>query len=203
MPSYFITHPEADVDPGAPLQEWHLSDAGRIRAARLAAYGWAGRLGRIISSTEQKAQETAAILTQQTGLACTTDAGLCENDRSSTGFLPVSQFEATADEFFAHPDTSIHGWETAAHAQRRIVAAIRRLSLNSDASTAFVAHGAVGTLLYCDLMGLSISRDHDQPGQGSYFEFDPHSWRARHGWRRIEPQGNPGPAPALHFDADT
>lgn len=192
MPSYFVTHPEVDVDPHGRIDEWSLSDAGRARGARLASFDWVNQLGRIITSTERKAKEAGAILATLTGLACTSDVGLCENDRSATGYLPGAEFEATASEFFAHPTVSVRGWESAVEAQHRIVAAIRRLSVDTAVSTAYVAHGAVGTLLYCDLMGLPISRAHDQPGQGSYFEFDPQSWTAKHCWRRIEPH-NIGP----------
>ncbi len=187
MPSYFITHPEVNVDPQVRIEDWNLSDAGRSRATHLASFDWVNQLGRIITSTERKAEEAGAILAALTGLSCTKVVGLCENDRSATGYLPGPEFEATANEFFAHPTISVRGWETAVEAQRRIVDAIRRHSLNTAASTAYVAHGAVGTLLYCDLMGLPISREHDQPGQGSYFEFDPQNWTARDGWRRIEP----------------
>ena len=189
VPSYFITHPEVDVDPCTPIEEWKLSEVGRGRAACLASLGWTNQLDRIITSTEHKAKEAGAILSSLTGLAFTADTRLCENDRSSTGFLPPAEFEATADQFFAYPNLSVRGWETAAQAQRRIVAAIRHLSSDSAISTAFVAHGAVGTLLFCDLMGMPISREHDQPGQGSYFEFDPQIWTASHSWRRIEPGG--------------
>lgn len=187
MRSYFITHPEVDVDPHCPTEDWNLSDVGRARAAHLGRLGWTGQLGRIITSTERKARETGAILASLTGIAFTTDTRLGENDRSSTGFLPLIEFEATAKQFFENPNVSIRGWETAAQAQRRIVAAIRQLSSDTATSTAFVAHGAVGTLLFCDLAGIPISRDHDQPGQGSYFEFDPQNWTARDSWRRIEP----------------
>ncbi|MDD0857303.1 hypothetical protein NHF46_04895 [Arthrobacter alpinus] len=67
MPSYFITHPEVDVDPYTPIEEWNLSDVGRARAARLASVEWANQLGRIITSTEQKAMEAGAILSGLTG----------------------------------------------------------------------------------------------------------------------------------------
>ncbi|MGA7204645.1 MAG: histidine phosphatase family protein [Specibacter sp.] len=187
MPSYFITHPEVEVDPHAPIGEWNLSAVGRDRAAHLTSFRWTNELGRIITSTEQKAKQTGEILAGPSELAFTTDARLRENDRSSTGFLPPIEFEATANQFFARPNVSIRGWETAAQAQRRIVSAIRQLSSGTTVSTAFVAHGAVGTLLLCNLMGRPISREHDQPGQGSYFEFDPQSWTASHSWRRIEP----------------
>jgi broad specificity phosphatase PhoE len=129
--------------------------------------------------------ETAAILGSALRLDFTTDLQLGENDRSATGFLPLAEFETTADEFFARPSLSVRGWETAAHAQARIVDAVRRLRADDPRPTAFVAHGAVGTLLYCDLVGIPISREHDQPGQGSYFEFDPSTWTATHPWRRI------------------
>lgn len=187
MPSYLITHPEVEVDPHAPIESWNLSEVGSARAAHLASLEWTSQIGRIVTSTEQKARVTAVILAGFTGLGFTTDVGLCENDRSATGYLPGAEFEATANEFFAHPTTSVRGWETAVHAQRRIVAAIRLHSLETAVSTAYVAHGAVGTLLYCDLMGLPISRAYDQPGQGSYFEFEPQSWTANHSWRRIQP----------------
>lgn len=188
MFSYFITHPEVDIDPYSSIEEWNLSDVGRARAGHLASFGWTNQLGRIVTSTEQKAKEAGAILSTLTGIALTTDTRLCENGRSSTGFLPPAEFEATANEFFAQPNVSVRGWETAAQAQRRIVAAIRHLSSDPAISTAFVAYGAVGTLLYCDLMGIPISRAHDQPGQGSYFEFDPQNWTANHNWHRIEPK---------------
>jgi broad specificity phosphatase PhoE len=190
MPSYFITHPEVDPDPNVPVKQWRLSDIGRARAAGLSGCDWLNNLRRIITSTEAKAVETGSILAALTGLSVSTDSELCENDRSSTGFLPAAEFEATATNFFASPNLSIRGWETAAQAQLRIVAAVRRLTFSSAASTAFVSHGGVGTLLYCDLARIPIRRSYDQPGQGSYFAFEPIGWTVRHHWRRLEPRGN-------------
>ncbi|MCZ2403157.1 histidine phosphatase family protein [Paenarthrobacter sp. Z7-10] len=92
MHSYFITHPEVNADPYIPVEQWGLSDAGRIRAAGLASHNWLGRLQRIITSTEEKARETGAILADLTGVSFATDPELCENDRSATGFLPPSEF---------------------------------------------------------------------------------------------------------------
>lgn len=185
MASYFITHPEVDVDPNQPVEEWRLSSSGLERARLIRRNCWDSGVVQIFSSTEQKAIEAAEILAAAVNKPVFQVAALGENDRSSTGYLPPREFEAVADEFFAHPDKSARGWETATDAQRRIVEAVRSLTTVPLSHAAIVAHGAVGALLYCDLTGQAISRELDQPGQGSWFEFDPETWTALHGWRRI------------------
>ncbi len=183
--SYFITHPEVTVDPATPVEQWSLSEAGLRSAHLLSGYAWTTALRHIVASEEHKAVQTAEVLATDLGLGYRTDAALGENDRSATGFLPPEEFESTADQFFAHPDRSVRGWETAGHAQHRVLAAVRSHLSTVSGGTAFVGHGGVGTLLLCDLMDVPISRQHDQPGQGSYFAFDPERWRAVHLWRRI------------------
>ena len=91
-----------------------------------------------------------------------------ENDRSSTGFLAPPQFEAAADQFFALPTTSWRGWEKAIEAQARIVQAVDAVLADHprDMPILFVGHGAVGTLLKCDIAGRAISRTQDQGGGG-------------------------------------
>lgn len=185
MASYFITHPEVVVDPNLQIERWSLSPAGVDRARLIARNCWDDGVIQIVSSTEQKAIEAAGILAAAVDKPFWRLAALGENDRSSTGYLPLGEFEAMANEFFAHPEVSTGGWETAADAQRRIVEAVRSLTTAPLRHTAIVAHGAVGALLYCDLTRQAISREFDQPGQGSWFEFDPETWTALHGWRRI------------------
>lgn len=189
MASYFITHPEVVVDPNLPIEQWSLSPAGLDRARLIPRSCWDDGVIQIVSSTEQKAIETAGILAAAVDKPFLRLAALGENDRSSTGYLPLWEFEAMVDEFFAHPEASTRGWETAADAQRRIVDAVRSLTTAPLRHTAIVAHGAVGALLYSDLTGRAISREFDQPGQGSWFEFDPETWTALHGWRRITTLG--------------
>jgi len=182
---YFVTHPEVVVDPDEPVTRWRLSEAGLARAGRLAAADWVPTVARVVASAERKAQETAAVLAAARGLAADTDAELGENDRSATGYLPAAEFEATADAFFASPRASVRGWESAEDAQRRVVRAVLRWTAAADVTTAYVSHGAVGTLLYCALTDQPVDRRHDQPGQGSWFAFDPVAWTAAHPWRRI------------------
>lgn len=188
--AYFLTHPEVTVDPAVPVPEWALSQDGRRRLDRVALEPWAHALSAISCSKETKARETAEALAALGGTHIREDHELGENDRSSTGFLPHPEFEVTADEFFAHPDVSVRGWETARHAQERILRAVNRAIEAADGGAiALVSHGGVGTLLLCHLLGVPIDRQHDQPGQGSFFCFDPGAGTLLHGWRRL---GEPG-----------
>ena len=101
------------------------------------------------------------------------------------------EFEATADLFFAHPTQSIRGWERAIDAQARVVAATNRvLALpRPPGDVAIVAHGGVGALLLCHLLGEPISRARDQPGTaagGFRFTFEAASRRVVLAWERID-----------------
>ncbi|MCC2613409.1 histidine phosphatase family protein [Neorhizobium sp. Rsf11] len=170
----YITHPQIRIDPDVPVPQWGLSEVGRARAEQASRSGWARKLGRIISSDETKAIETAEILATASGIAVETAHDTHENDRSATGFLPPSEFEKAADWFFAHPDQSFKGWERAVDAQARIVSAVNRILADHDPKMpiAFVGHGGVGTLLKCYLAGRPIGRDRDQPpGGGNLFCF--------------------------------
>jgi broad specificity phosphatase PhoE len=145
---------------------------------------------KVWASTETKAIEAAGLLAARFGLPVQVHPGLGENDRSSTGFLPPPEFEKTADQFFANPDESIRGWETASGAQSRVVAAVASILAERrlDGDLAIVAHGGVGTLLMCRLLGALISREMDQPFQGHYFAFDPGSREVLHAWKPISPR---------------
>ena len=186
--AFYLTHPQVNIDPTVAVSDWGLNALGRERAEALAT-----RLGdmagfHVITSAERKALETGWILAAKSGRAIKVCPDMHENDRSATGFLPAEEFECTADAFFADPMTSVRGWETAASAQSRICSAVRReVSEHSDMDLVFVGHGAVGTLLYCDLAGEPISRVFDQSGGGGNFlTFDPDQWTVEHGWQPME-----------------
>ncbi|NRP71989.1 hypothetical protein ILFOPFJJ_02883 [Ensifer psoraleae] len=170
----YLTHPQVRIDPAMAVPKWGLSDLGRDRARVTAANPWVRSLGRIVSSHETKAMETAAILAQAAGVPVETDEEMGENDRSATGFLPPEEFEKAADWFFAHPNESFKGWERAIDAQTRIWDAVSYILDRHDPAVpiAFVGHGGVGTLLKCRMTGTAIARDADQPaGGGNLFAF--------------------------------
>jgi broad specificity phosphatase PhoE len=187
---YFMSHPEVLIDPAVPVPHWGLSPRGFERMQALLVQPWVRGLDTVWCSTERKAIEAAAILAASVGVVPGELAALGENDRSATGYLPKAEFEATADTFFADPESSVRGWETAADAQRRIVAAIATVlsAIPAGAAIGIVSHGGVGALLLCHLQGQRISRTADQPGTGggNYFCFERETYALLHGWRAFE-----------------
>lgn len=186
---YYLTHPQVAVDPNIPVPDWSLSEEGRGRIATALGRPWLRSLRRIVSSGERKAVETAGLIGAAIGIAAEIHPDMGENDRSATGFIPPERFEAAADAFFAKPHQSWNGWERAADAQSRIVAAADR-ALNdcqADSPALLVGHGAVGTLLKCHIAGRPISRREDQPGGGgNIYAFDHAARRLLCDWRPIE-----------------
>ena len=192
MPTvFFITHPDVRIDPSVPVPEWPLNERAKARMRALAARCWVQGVRSIFASGERKARDAAQILADGLGLdGYRIIDSLAENDRSATGYLPKQEFEATADAFFAQPQTSVRGWETAAQAQTRIIRAVD-LVLRSceEGHVAIVGHGGTGTLLYCRLADVPISRQHEQPptNGGNWFAFDRTSRKLlRPGWWSID-----------------
>jgi broad specificity phosphatase PhoE len=186
---HFITHPEVTIDPDVPVTDWPLSPLGQRRVRLVLRQPWIADVRSIVCSAERKARDTAALLGEYLQLLPCVIENLGENDRSATGYLPKSEFEAVADRFFACPYQSVRGWERAIDAQTRIVDAVERaIATASAGEIAIVSHGGVGALLLCHLKSVPISRAEDQPGQGGghVYSFDAASRRLLSGWRRIE-----------------
>ena len=187
---FFITHPDVLIDPAIPVPEWRLSPRGLARMRVLLRQPWAAGIVRVASSMERKAMEGAAILAAPLGLTPVPHAGLGENDRSATGYLPKAAFEAMADAFFARPEESVRGWERAVDAQTRIAAAVRDvLAAAPPGNVAIVSHGGVGALLLCHLRSVPISRAADQPpGTGGHVvTFDRVDGTIQREWTPIDP----------------
>jgi broad specificity phosphatase PhoE len=187
---HFITHPEVSIDAAVPVPDWPLSPVGSRRMQAAMRQPWLAAVRSVFCSAERKAMDAAAIVANHLGLRRIVVEALGENDRSATGYLPKSEFEAVADAFFAQPDDSVRGWERARDAQRRIVDAVERaISMSvADGDIAIVSHGGVGTLFLCHLKGVAISRSEDQPGEGggNFFSFDAADRHLLSEWRPIE-----------------
>lgn len=181
----YLTHPEVVIDPNVPTPDWGLSPTGAARVEALAA-----RLPdppmHVVSSAERKALETAWPLAARLGTPVEIRPAMHENDRSATGFLPGPEFEAVADAFFAAPETSVRGWETAAAAQSRVLSEVDAVLAKTRGPVLFTGHGAVGTLLYCALAGIPIDRRWDQSGGGHWFAFDTVTRRPEAHWNPME-----------------
>lgn len=184
----YLTHPQVQIDPSVAVQDWSLSPVGRARRDRLIAAGLCAGSVAVFSSAEVKAVETATPIAAALGLTVRIDPAMHENDRSATGFLPPPAFEAMADRFFAEPDVSVRGWESARAAQARIVDRVQAaLAMAPPGDILFVGHGAVGTLLMCHFAGLAIDRRHDQlQGGGCIMAFSRDTGALVQGWRPLE-----------------
>jgi len=141
----------AQVGPDA--KAWPLSKRGRTEAARLAQWpGWLD-IAAIVTSVEAKAIETAAAITTAHPHLVTLPPmeTLGEVDRRGT---LVADYEGAVAGFFALPDASPHGWESATAARTRITAAIAdAVAPYPAASVAVVAHGLAFTLYLSTLIG--------------------------------------------------
>jgi broad specificity phosphatase PhoE len=184
----YLTHPQVQIVPEQPVPSWGLSAFGRSRVTALIKAGWLQGTTQIVASAERKALETAEPIAAALGVRLEVREAMHENDRSATGFLPPDEFERVANQFFAHPDESIRGWERAKDAQSRIVREAEIVLSESGAGDVlFVGHGAVGTLLLCHYAGAEISRAYDQPsGGGHYFTLAKAARKVVHTWRRME-----------------
>jgi len=184
----FLTHADVQIDPAVPVPQWGLSDRGRARHeafnATLAAYD----VTSIWSSDEQKARDGAAIHAAARQLVPQDVPELGENDRSATGYLPPEEFQAMADAFFATPEVSVRGWERAVDAQARFAGAVNQIIATAPpGDVLIVAHGGVCALMLCQVMGIAITREHDQPGPkgGCWYMIDRDTRQLAHGWRVI------------------
>ncbi|NRA86943.1 MAG: histidine phosphatase family protein [Rhizobiales bacterium] len=184
----FITHPEVLIDANVEVTHWPLNSIGQTRIMSFSKYTILKNVGVIWSSNEIKAVQTAKILQNTLNISVSYLENLGENDRPSTGFVEPNKFDEFANLFFLTPEKSVMGWETAQQAQQRIVKAYEEVisaNAKSHSDIAIISHGAVGTLLYCHLKGLPISRQYDQPYQGHYWVYDLALKKMQHGWLAI------------------
>lgn len=188
----FVTHPEVVIDPDQPIPDWPLSAVGRGRMEAFAEMLAAGAtpVAAVWSSDERKARDGGEIIAARLGLTPQIGEGLEENDRSATGYLAPPEFWEVVEVFFDNPHESVRGWETAAHAQDRIVAAVRHVlaAENGPGHIVVVSHGGVGRLLMAHLQGVSIGQEDrpGNPGGGCLIAVNRESLKVEGAWRDVE-----------------
>lgn len=185
----FITHPEVVIDPSVPVPRWPLSPRGRERMEAFASALAGRRVAAVWSSDEEKAMNGAAILARRLGAPHRVDPALGENGRESTGYIAPPEFWEVVEQFFATPDESVRGWETARHAQDRIVAAMEWVAASEDEGVLIVvSHGGVGALLTAHLQRVEIGREDrpQNPSGGCYLVIDRSPLALRRSWREME-----------------
>jgi broad specificity phosphatase PhoE len=104
--------------------------------------------GRLLSSPEPKAMQTAEILGRHLDLDVQIVDGLREHDRTGVPFFGTQdEFERRVKELFERPAERVSGHESAEEACRRFSAALEDiLASYPDECMAFVTHGTVMSL---------------------------------------------------------
>src|SRR5262245_9128887 len=142
-----VRHSLPDVVPAVPGRLWQLSAEGRARcqllAERLSVYHPAS----IVASTEPKATETAALLSDHLHMPYKTGEGLHEHEREHTPYLGQEAWMQTMISFFSRPDEMVFGSESATQALQRFHAAVQQvLQQYEEGNIIIVTHGTVMTL---------------------------------------------------------
>ncbi len=200
----YISHADVIKDPDVPVPRWGLSPVGRRRVDVLARQPWLARVGRLLSSDETKAVETASILADRWDLEVEIRPATGETDRSATGYVSETRHAELAGRYFAHPTESADGWERAVDGQRRVVEALADVLAEPVAGpdeatgtprpdVAVIGHGGVGTLLWSYLAGRAIDQADDQPHQGHYWTWDRSAGIVLHRWWPIDATDPPPP----------
>jgi broad specificity phosphatase PhoE len=143
---FLIKHARPQVDPQVPSEQWRLGPEGRDAAVRLGERLQKRGIGRLYTSTEPKALETAQILTQSLGLSAVETLDLHEHDRSNVPHMDSREFISMMALFFKQPDRLVLGEETADEAYERFAAAIDRIMERESGEVAAVSHGTVISL---------------------------------------------------------
>ncbi len=101
----------------------------------------------VVSSTMQRALDTARAVADVLGVVYQTADGLQEHAREAVGWLSDEVFEASVRGVLQHPDQLVFGEETGAAAERRFSAALDALvKAHQDLRLVIVSHGTVMAL---------------------------------------------------------
>lgn len=109
-------HSPPQICRDAPPPSWRLSEEGRERGLRLAESVSARNVGRVVSSTEPKAIETAEVISRRVGLEVEGREGLHEHELAGEWFDDRKAFDEAVVRFFERPEERVLGRETAVEA---------------------------------------------------------------------------------------
>ncbi len=150
-----VRHSTPESVPAVPAREWRLSDEGRRRCTALAMQLTAYDPQLLVTSTENKAAETAAIVAQALGTSYEQAEGLHEHRRPDVGYLGRDEFEAAVTRFFREPARLVFGEETADHAHSRFARALDVvIAARPDQNLAVFTHGTVISLFVSRAAGI-------------------------------------------------
>src|SRR5579859_6356919 len=142
---YYITHPDVDIHPNIPVDQWLVSDEGWKHVDHLIKSPSWKDINVIYSSQEPKALRVAEDIESRIQHLRMPNrlgySGLGEINRSSTGYLLPEEYQKATEEFYSHPNESYKGWETAIQATERTMFIVSQIMEEEKGKTvAIVGH---------------------------------------------------------------
>lgn len=150
---YFLRHGKTKVDSATPISQWLLSEVGEAQAGELAKSGIFDETDVIISSTEQKAIDTAKPIADKLGLEIQQEGNLSELNRDEGKFVSPEEYENLVEQAMTNREKSISNWETASHALARFTQAIEKIDGQHEGKNILiVGHGFTINLYFAQLL---------------------------------------------------
>ncbi|MGB1287108.1 MAG: histidine phosphatase family protein [Aggregatilineales bacterium] len=145
-----IRHSISQPVPGESAHTWQLTEGGHARCLLLAKHLQPYDIGRVFSSDEPKAIQTADALIAALSLSQqnTIEPDLQETRRDSVPFYDsIDDFRAAIQAAMQNPDDVVFGEETFTDATARFTNAVHRLiQQHPNETLALVTHGTVMSL---------------------------------------------------------
>ena len=143
-----VRHSVPEIVPEKAAHQWGLSQEGRALCIPLAETLSQFQPAIIVSSTEPKATETAAMIAHHLGEPFTPVKGLHEHERGNVPYFSTREhFQTAIRNLFLHPDELIFGKETAVQALTRYKSAVTQLvTAYPGQNMILVSHGTVMSL---------------------------------------------------------
>jgi broad specificity phosphatase PhoE len=154
-PVTYVRHAMPAPTEGAHPTDWHLDERARADAARMAGRLEVGvGVGRLVSSTEPKALETAAAIGERWGVPVEPDDRLREAVRPWIG----AGYRAVVHRYLRGdlPD----GWEPHVEVARRVGAVVSAARVAAEgAPVVVVSHGLALALHLAERLGTGFDRE--------------------------------------------
>lgn len=174
-----IKHSIPTISSEIPSNEWTLSEEGINKAKLFAPNLDKYNFGKIFTSEEPKAIQTARIFGEKLNKELEIIKGIHEHKRNSNRVIyPKEQWERLMRSFFESPNELIFGDETATEARIRFRTSILKLVNDNptDEDILVVTHGTVMSLFISEYNEVDIFKVWNSFGLPSYAELNADSF---------------------------
>jgi len=148
----FLRHGKTKLDKALPIEEWDLTDEGKIAVENLAKTDKFDDVDVIISSDEKKAYLTVKPIADKLNKKIIKIKELGEIKRPNAESITKEQYEEMKVKIFKDFDFSDYEWETANHALNRFKEGIDNINKKYENKKILIgSHGTVMTLYFAYL----------------------------------------------------